>query len=49
MDNAKTILNLIDKDAFDTLFIEELGWDRPVSTSIPFNIGNRILLSFNGI
>ena len=54
MNNTKTILNLIDEDAFNTLFIEELGWDRPVSTSIPFNIGNEIyelipVASYRGI
>ena len=54
MNNTKTVLNLIDEDAFDTLFIEELGWDRPVSTSIPFNIGNEIyelipVASYRGI
>ena len=54
MDNTKTILKLIDEDAFDTLFIEELGWDRPVSTSLPFSIGTEIyeltpIASYKGI
>ena len=39
MIEEKKILELIDSDRFSELFIDELGWNRPVAQQIEFSIG----------
>lgn len=39
MDNETKWLTLIDQDKFSELFIEELGWDRPISDKINLSFG----------